>query len=349
MGASTSPQPEGSFPQEKTSWEPGETIPNHRGGLLRWDLDFFAPPPSEIGEVFSATSSLEKDVQPVSPRRKLRLALVCGVLLFLFVTGLLFVILPPARRTLISVLVGLAAGLAAGIVAWWHARFRHVCTYVGINGAARLVCSGTRQRLVKREVFQFPEAATLWRRETRVINQYGEYKQTNYRFDWSDGSGRLRFRIDGSYRIAPKEDPFDLHSFHFGMATETAWNRYLLGHLERELAGQDSLYFPMADGGGLSLGPGYLEFIQGDSAERWEREDFGTVSLPEGEGALLFSPKGAISVQLPAVPAGGIAAFVGGPLTTDPPGSIRVAFASLGNASFFLLALEMLVGIRVSR
>ncbi|CAK9002499.1 Uncharacterized protein SCF082_LOCUS7371 [Durusdinium trenchii] len=60
-------------------WTPPEGIPGHAGTPIPSDLDFFEPPPEEIGEIVSAWSSLSTDKEPMGPTLRWILAFVIGV------------------------------------------------------------------------------------------------------------------------------------------------------------------------------------------------------------------------------------------------------------------------------
>src|SRR5262249_5400645 len=57
-------------------WEPAGDVNNHAGGASSGKDDFFVPPPAEIGEVLSATTTLRKGTEPMSPGGRLAVAMI---------------------------------------------------------------------------------------------------------------------------------------------------------------------------------------------------------------------------------------------------------------------------------
>src|SRR5207253_11507030 len=110
----------------------------------------FTPPPPEIGEVVSAFTTLKKNVEPMAPGARMAGALVGGAVGLVIGVVIALNIKAPALQVLFP--VGLA-GLGLGIVLLCTG-FKHSCTYVGKEGAARFTCRGSREG-VTGDVFCF--------------------------------------------------------------------------------------------------------------------------------------------------------------------------------------------------
>src|ERR1700727_2601650 len=62
-------------------WNPPPNVTEHQGAPLAPDSDFFADPPSDIGPIQTAHTSLRQSVRPKSAAVRLAFALACGAVL----------------------------------------------------------------------------------------------------------------------------------------------------------------------------------------------------------------------------------------------------------------------------
>src|SRR5262249_47521978 len=138
---------------------PAGPIPNHGGAEQSPDADFFVPPPPEIGEVLSAHTNMRQHHEPWPPAAIVAWCVLgagIGVLIGAFLMAVIRVRNPAPLLVLPLGLGGI--GLA---IALWATGFKRRCTYVGREGAARFVCSGSRENVSVREVFLFRDALEL--------------------------------------------------------------------------------------------------------------------------------------------------------------------------------------------
>src|SRR5690348_15621781 len=136
---------------EVQPWTPGPDVVQHNGEPIAPESDFFAPPPKEIGEVLTASTTLKTSKHPTNMISRIALS---G---FLGSAGSALLYFLGVEETFLQVL----AFLVLAPIGWWLTGFKHTVRYVGKEGIARLVCRGRRDRIVKEEVFRFADASEL--------------------------------------------------------------------------------------------------------------------------------------------------------------------------------------------
>ncbi|HEU5116136.1 MAG TPA: hypothetical protein VFT74_05605 [Isosphaeraceae bacterium] len=292
-------------------WSPSPDVHNHDGGPLFEDRVFFAPPPPEIGEVVTASSTLPVGKKPMSTVNRFLLAGFAGSLV---AVGLNLAGLETALQVL--------AGLVVLPVVFWFTRFKHTLRYVGKNGVAILTAKSRPDRIDRTEVFLFSKASELRTGQTRqYVN--GVYSGTSYAFTWTDPAGKKAFKLSGTYR-GEKNPPKPKDPFHFAESAEMAWSFHLLDQAEQELKQNGSIRFRLSGKDWVSVGPGFLEFARKGVEERWEREEIGGISIGDG----VFKVKRTDAQE--------------GWFSSK--GVIQFTYASMSNAKLFLIALSRILG-----
>ncbi len=110
----------------KAAWQPHADLISDAGLPLTVDADFFIAPPSQIGELISAATTLPTSSHPLPVNTRWAIIVGSGVLL-----AILFqVLFQIAGFTLLI-------GMMAGATAWYLTRFNHICSFVGTKGLAR--------------------------------------------------------------------------------------------------------------------------------------------------------------------------------------------------------------------
>ena len=228
-------------------WSPPEGVVTHAGLPIAADMDFFATPPPEIGEIRSAFSTLKTDQRPLSPFAR-------GAILFgppsLVVGGMMLAKIDEPAIEILICLVWLP-------LAWYFTRFIRKCSFVGVNGIARVNCKGNRHKIDKREMFLFQDACDLRTSQTRMYHN-GVYTGTTYSFIWSDPQGRKAFKLNGFY-MGEKKPPKPKDPFHFAESAETWWSVWLLNRAQEELERQGSIRFRLGGENFVAVGPGFIE------------------------------------------------------------------------------------------
>jgi hypothetical protein len=271
--AEPAPAPEPQQPQQ----EPVE-VRNHGGDPLPSDIDFFAPPPPEIGPVVTAYSTLRKHRQPMPGGARAGVAMLCGGLGLLLILLLVYAFGPrsPAPYIVFPLFVG---GLAAGI-SLLVTRFKHTCSYVGREGVARFRCAGDRDQINRHQVFLFKDAAEL---RTRTVLHFvnGGYTGTEYTFTWTDVGGQTRFVWRGRHNSREGKPP-SKHPYHFGRSAEIAWSTYLLPGALRQLELSGAVLFLLSGDRWIRVRRDALVIHAGGKEEEWDARDIACVVVESG-------------------------------------------------------------------
>ncbi len=307
--------------RDEGAWNPPEEMKNHGGQVIIDDADFFVAPPSEIGEVFSAYTSLKVGVAPTSAaaRTAWMLGLGGGGPLIGGVIGILI------DHEGALLFFGIVAGLIATIIAFYATRFKHRCSYIGSQGVARFLCAGNRANVDAR-VLRFRDAAELRVTQTRrFVN--GVYQGTDYAFAWADVAGRPVYRIAGTYK-SQQGNPAASDTYHFAAAAELAWSNYMLGQIRPQLISGGTIFFGLGGGDWVRLGEGQMVFCFKGETTHCDVEDIAEVRIQQGwfEVRRKDAVKGWFSSS----------------------GIFKFPYGGLGNAQLFLFLMDRHVGIRVN-
>jgi hypothetical protein len=305
----------------ENEWAPTGEVCNHSGGPISGRDDFFVSPPREIGEVASATTTLRKDAEPMSPGARLAggiaagaVGLVIGVVIAVNLKNAFWQLFWP-------VLLG-GVGLA---IALFATGFAHTCTYVAREGLARFRCSGSRDQ-VKEELFRFADAAELRTSQTRHYTN-GVYQNTAYNFAWTDAAGRVRFVIAGSHKSEQGNPPAkDL--FHFATAAERAWTIYRLDEIQAQLRTDGMIYFGLGGRNWVKLGQERITlFFNGEEID-CHADEIDQVRIEQG----------LVQVRRKDAKEGWFSSR----------GVFKFPYGSLANAQLFLILMDKLVGVRIN-
>jgi hypothetical protein len=296
---------------------------NHVGDPLPEDADFFVPPPEEIGPVLSCHTTLRQGQRPWAIEKRWMLA--CAVAMGCVLVALIFVALLDIENIAGPIALFLVLGVIAVTVTLLATRFKHTCTYVGRDGVARFVCSGTRDRIVTDEVFCFRTASDLRISQTRHYTN-GVYQNTTFSFTWSDVGGRTRYSIAGTH-TSKEGTPPAKHSYNYARAAENAWTGFLFADVSRQIELGGGVLFNLARGGWVRLGPQKIIFgIKGDPDE-WQADEVAGVKIDNGQ--ITFRHVNARSGLF------------------SSSGTHRFAIENLANAQLFFFLLTRLVGVSV--
>jgi hypothetical protein len=252
------------------SWALPASVVNHNGDPLDPELDFFAPPPEEIGEVFTAFSTLKASQKPWPLPSRLLLAAFCGsaVVAVLHFCGMTD-----------SVVQGLLA-LPVAALALYFTRFSHRVSYVGRRGISRIRCKGRRPAWAAPQTFLFETATELRTSQTRMYHN-GVYTGTSYSFKWTNSEGKKVHTLSGSYR-GEKKPPKPQDPFHFAQAAERAWIISLFDAVREAIRTEGSVRFNIGGGNWVSVGPGLIVTHQKGGTEEWPASEIGGIDVDGG-------------------------------------------------------------------
>lgn len=307
-------------PEQVDGWQPGEEVTNLKGSSPAAERDYFVAPPTEIGPVTHACSSMASGEAPRSLAVRLLtcslIALAMGTAIYLLFNWL-FPKLP------LATFLGCGTAAAALFVGWKP--FRHSCYYVGASGIARYGCSGNRGNLSTSEAFLFADAVKLKCAETDVYKNetFGsQYQHTDYNFEWLDGSGHLLFQITGEHA---REDDNSLYDW--AKAAEKVWTEKLLEQIPEQLEDLGYIEFSTDEGEQLLVGPGFLKVQHKSESHLFSAEQDQKASLAHG--------------TLTLIEPGGHEGII------RSRGVHKFHYGKIGNAQLFLLLLESLARIPI--
>ena len=303
-------------------WTPTADVMDHARVRLRGDMDFFADPPAEIGEILTATTSLTKGKEPKPPGLRAGIAGSAA-----FCVGLIAAVIAHMAGGEPLTLAGWGLGCAAlsALIAWVATGFRHRCSYVARNGVAVFRCTGDRRNVTK-TVFVFERATDLRASQTRHYTN-GVYTGTNYSFAWTDRGGRNVHSFTGSYN-SQDGTPGVESPFHLAASAEIAWSMHLLDRAQAELEKSGAIQFNLGGSDYIRVGDGFLELCKGREIERLEQSNFGAIDI--AQGVFTLRRKDARD----------------GFLGIGRSGVWTFPYSTMANAKVFLLALDKLLGIK---
>ncbi|HWE36350.1 MAG TPA: hypothetical protein VG406_07230 [Isosphaeraceae bacterium] len=299
---------------EDVAWSPPEGVTTHAGVPIDPEMDFFEPPPKEIGEVRTASSTLKVRQNP--PSTAVRGAALFG-------PAALAIVILHYVANLTEPIFDIIAFLACFGLGWYFTRFSHTCSYVGKDGVARIRCARQRYRIAKREVFLFRDAQELRTSQTRHYHN-GIYTHTAYNFTWSGPAGKV-FKLEGTYR-GEKQPPKPKDPFHFAQAGEVAWSLAVLDRAQAELERDGAIKFRLTGTDWVALGPGFIDLNLKGQTQRCNAEEVDGVSIAGG----VFKVKRKDAKE--------------GWFRSE--GVFQFAYGNMANARVFLLALDKLLGLR---
>lgn len=303
--------------------EQGE-ITDHGNEPLPPKLDFFADPPKKIGPVISACSTLRKGQKPWSAGARTAVVLFVGAIGL--VLGMLIVFGAQVRSPFWAAFWPIVLTAVLALIAFLCTGFSHTVTYVGREGLARYQCTGDRDNVSTKEVFQFHDAQDL---RTKTVLHYtnGVYQHTAYTYTWSDINGNARFIISGQHN-SEAGNPDSLHDFHFARQGEIAWTIYLLHQAYRQVEMNGSIQFNLTGNDWIRLSESGIKFKIGGMREEWRVKEVRTVSLQAG--TVMIKHRDAQEGWF------------------SSSGVVKFQYDQLANAQLFFHVMEKIVGIPVS-
>jgi hypothetical protein len=265
--------------RDDSRWAPPPGVTRHSGDPIQPTADFFADPPTEIGEVISAETSLSSYSRPWKLMSRVALAGLIGWGGAMILEFALKRFNPVEQSVLVTWEILLFLIVAA--LSWYFTRFSRRCSFVGKLGLARRKCKGNRNRVVGRESFLFENAAELRTAETRMYN-HGMYLGTSYAFTWTDATGKKRNKLSGTYR-GENKPPAAKDPYHFAVMAEGAWTAYLFDKLVTEAEASPSARFNLGGKHFVAIGPGFLDvFVSGSEPIRLTADEVGGIQVDAG-------------------------------------------------------------------
>jgi hypothetical protein len=299
-----------------SAWVPPKGVTRHAGSPISSELDFFLPPPPEIGQIISADSTLNIGQQPTPMSKRMITSCLVGLVAGAIAWGILYLISQPYPVVLAIV------GLIAGVIAYFCYGFHHSCTYVGEQGIAEIRLNGSREATPQTHLLLFQEAANLYTSQTRRYKN-GFYRGTSYSYQWTRPRNKT-YVLSGQYH-SEQGWPEDRNLWHFANSAETAWSSYMLGVINEQLTRLGYVEFPMqGNPQAVRVGQGFLEFVLKDGTmQRAAVEDMRDMRL--GAGQFHFTHKDA--------------------RWWSGKGKYSFTYSTIPNARLFLICMRTLAGI----
>lgn len=296
-------------------WQPPEGLSAHNGEPIPADRWFFAPPPTEIGELLSAWSnmSLEKPPKPKHLMYGIPISLIVG-----------------AGLGWLGHFEGLVFGVALGVgmfllvfalcyfVSPWNTP---MCTYIGRRGIARYKVKTRGNRPISAPIMEmllFENAAEL-RVKMTLINQ--GLAGATYLHTWTDPGGKKLLSFNGKYY--PRCGPVPIcDAVHLAFAAEIAWSNFFLDRALQAMEKCGYMQFNIKGEDCVRVAPGFIEIQMRGETMRCGVDEIEKISLKEGSFFIRHKDAKWHSAA----------------------GKFWFAYGSIANAKVFLLALEKLMG-----
>lgn len=310
--------------QREHAWIAPEELQLHCDQSLPRKAEFFAAPPEEIGEILSASTTLTTDQEPMSAGPRLLSIIIWGI-----VGIAIGVVINYFSSISLNSLwyFGWTGGLmSVGLLCGWaFTQFQATCSFVGTEGVAQFTCTGTREQISSQNFFLFRDATELRTTQTRRYTN-GVYQGTDYSFVWSDIGGRARHTISGTHN-SEQNNPDATDDYHYALAAEFAWSRYLFDQVQREITTKGEARFNLGGRDYVAVGPDWLCLKLGGKTVERNVEDIQSVTIDQGVFKVreVGAKEGWFSTK----------------------GVFKFEYAKLANARLFLFVLDKIANIPI--
>jgi hypothetical protein len=303
-------------------WTPLGTNTSHTGLPIPQTMDFFIPPPAEIGKIISAYSNVDLNKPHPSPILN---CIVIGVIaLFAAMLGDLLIVKTSGNNPTIGTGRVLVSSLFGGI-AIWQGFTRLVvfprCSYVGEKGIAEFKQMSNSIQKIKPTIVLFKDVDSLFTQMTRSYYN-GIYSGTSYEYKW--GVSDRVMRAFSGYFYSWKNVPNSNHHWHFINSGELSWTGYLWDKSQQEYERKGYVEFRMSKYSGtkfqvVRVGSGWVEFVsQKEGSTKVKLSDMKEISLTDGGFSFIHKDAKWLSSQ----------------------GKFYFNYASVSNAKLFLSCMQ---------
>ena len=236
------------------SWTPTSGVTTHAGGPIDADTDFFSLPPTSIGSIVTASSTLNYSSPSDAPQLRflllwfLAVPALTGVMTLIVFTqgeqlapvqalenslGLQGVVLLRVLTLLLLLTLSIALTIKAFRLPIVRVRrgLRHRLTYVGEKGIAWYKRRRNPESPLSETVLLFEDATDLSFRGTKTYREQFISKlhlRTEYCFSWLDASGKSLLQIKGKISASIKPPWGGEFSFQIGRDFFRGWYQLVL-------------------------------------------------------------------------------------------------------------------------
>lgn len=199
-------------------WNPPQHVTDHVGQVILPETVFFAAPPSEIGEVLTADSTMSVGKKMLQRPRGYGLKAASFIFMVIF-----FVLIFFAANNLskIGLIAAIVAGIISAIVATKVGYITHTATFVGSKGYSKIEWDNRRQSAKNPEKVLF-EAVTDFKSSV-IHGYYGPiYHSSIYSAIATDANGKRIWSASVPYRKQRGNPP--LRSlYYFYQSADNVW------------------------------------------------------------------------------------------------------------------------------
>jgi len=283
-----------------SKWHPSDNINDHSGRAISDDEEvvFFCSPPSSIGPLISASSTLKKGDSPHSSLIKLVAMLSAGFALALLTKLLLPVPFKHISSNLLHVLTIVISLMG---VFWVNnlMKFSKKCSYVGSKGFFDGLIEEPLSKPPLESIVLFEDVSALY---SRLVDIYRDelYEETTYSFSWEDKDGESLYSVDGSYNkmVVPCNN-----LYHFYSKASDIWNSQLFSKSVANLEKGNIVFFNIKfndikkydtikknnDINKIGLNNALFEFCYENEIEKIHFNDIKEIVVKEGSIAIFYS------------------------------------------------------------
>lgn len=289
--------------QASRSEDGPDTVTRHNGDPIQSDVDFFAPPPPEIGNLLTAESTLKKGKKPMEAMVRWPLIVASAGAIMVAVHSLWQ---PNQAASAVGSLttwdvvvyytIVVAAGAFVGWCVHYFTRFTPVCSYTGHLGVARCTLQGSRDGPLKWNVLPFEFASTLKRGTTEKYHN-GVYTGTTYRFIWRSTDNQVLLKLNGSFS-AKNGAPKAHDAFWFASAAEVAWTMFAYQRVKQQYKANGYVEFVLDSSDAIRVHEDALEFVHRGTSTWIRNDEIKEMSIHAGQVRIVhkdarwFSNKG---------------------------------------------------------
>jgi len=212
-------------------------------------------------------------------------------------------------------------------------RFKHSCSFIGVNGFAYYKISGDRNSITESIEINFRNVTDLLVvSQQRILNF--NYQNTAYGFEWSCNNKIIK-DFNGTY-IDKNDNPNrEQETLYWANKwAERYWTVYLLDNMENELEKNGYIEFRIIDNQGykpfIKLGIGYITFIDKKTEVTYK---FNEIKKVYSKGTNLFIEHNNYEKKF---------------LFFESGNKNGIKLMQLSNRQYFFKAMEILLGYKIN-
>jgi len=306
---------------------------DHWGKLLSDNIDFFILP-KNIGKIISGYSSLTRDKNP-SDLKENKLRYLKAILISIVVSTIMLIGFNYNNPVLICLWIIAPISLSIWIAKTLN-EFKHINTYVGVNGFAEYNCEKNRNNITSSYEINFKDITDLLR-VTEIRKRNYAYANTSFGFVWLNNNKVIKV-VDDIHH-SKEGNPDKTHTnYWLNDTAEKYWTLYLLDNMEKELENKGFIEFSLYNYNDqvytkipyIQLGIGFIKFLSKKGTVIYNFNEIKRIYI---NGTNLFIEHTNYEKKF---------------FLFESGNKNGISLMSLSNRQFFFKALELLIGYRFS-